>query len=159
MQKKLITQQGFKKFVDEFNTLLKVEKPHWVKEKEIAAAFGDRSENAEYISAKEMIRNIDKRLRFLDKLINEADVINTDELPHDRVNFGSQVVVADMDTLEEKTFIIVGTFETNPSQNKISNVSPLGKALLGKKVTDEIEFSINGMTSYYEVVSIGKHEN
>ena len=159
MQKKLITQSGFEKFVEEFNTLLKVEKPHWVKEKEIAAAFGDRSENAEYISAKEMIRNIDKRLRFLDKLIKEADVINLDELPHDRVNFGSKVVVEDMDTQEEKTFIIVGTFETNPSLNKISNISPLGKVLLGKKVADEIEFSINGMTFYYEVLSIEKYQD
>jgi len=159
MQKKLITQSGFEKFVEEFNTLLKVEKPHWVKEKEIAAAFGDRSENAEYISAKEMIRNIDKRLRFLDKLIKEADVINPDELPHDRVNFGSKVVVEDMDTQEEKTFIIVGTFETNPSLNKISNISPLGKVLLGKKVADEIEFSINGMTFYYEVLSIEKYQD
>lgn len=159
MQKKLITQQGFQKFVDEFNTLLKVEKPHWVKEKEIAAAFGDRSENAEYISAKEMIRNIDKRLRFLDKLIRESDVINTNELPHDRVNFGSEVILLDTDTLEEKTFVIVGTFETNPSDHKISNISPLGKALLGKRVSDEIEFTINTMTTYYEVLAIDKYEN
>jgi len=157
MQKELITQQGFQGFVDEFNTLVKIEKPHWVKEKEIAAAFGDRSENAEYISAKEMLRNIDKRLRFLEKIINNSDVINIDELPHDRVNFGSQVVVLNQDSEEEKTFIIVGTFETNPSLNKISNISPLGRVLLGKNVGDEVEFIINGTTFYYEILSIKKY--
>ncbi|XPV54128.1 MAG: GreA/GreB family elongation factor [Halarcobacter ebronensis] len=77
----LITEYGYQKFVKEFNKLLKVEKPHWVKEKEIAAQFGDRSENAEYISAKEMIRNIDKRLRFLDKIIKNSDVIDINKIP------------------------------------------------------------------------------
>lgn len=158
MKKELITQQGFQEFVDEFNTLVKIEKPHWVKEKEIAAAFGDRSENAEYIGAKEMLRNIDKRLRFLEKIINNSDVINIDDLPHDRINFGSQVDVLNLDNEEEKTFIIVGTFETNPFLNKISNISPLGKILLGKKIGDEIEFSIKGSTFYYEVLHVKKYQ-
>jgi transcription elongation GreA/GreB family factor len=65
--KDLISEHGYKKYLEEFNQLVRVEKPHWVKEKEIAAAFGDRSENAEYLSAKEMLRNIDKRLRFFRK--------------------------------------------------------------------------------------------
>ena len=157
MQKNLITQQGYQKFVDEFNTLIKIEKPHWVKEKEIAAAFGDRSENAEYISAKEMIRNIDKRLRFIDKIINYSEVINTDELPQDKVNFGSEITVIDLNTHEKKVFIIVGTHETNPSQNKISNISPLGKILFGKVINDEIEFKINDTTFYYEIIDIEQY--
>jgi transcription elongation factor GreA len=159
MQKTLITQQGFQTFVEEFNTLLKIEKPHWVKEKEIAAAFGDRSENAEYISAKEMLRNIDKRLRFLDKIIKNSDVIDIELLPHDRINFGSKVLLVDLQSEEEKTFSIVGTFETNPSENKISNISPLGKVLLGKHIGDEIEFSINKVTYYYEILAIECYKN
>ena len=82
MQKNLISHQGYQKYLDEFNNLLKVEKPHWVKEKEIAAAFGDRSENAEYLSAKEMLRNIDKRLRFLQKIIDHSQVVEIDKIPH-----------------------------------------------------------------------------
>jgi len=157
MKHNLITQHGYQKFVDEFNTLVKIEKPHWVKEKEIAAAFGDRSENAEYISAKEMLRNIDKRLRFLEKIINQSTVINTEELTHEKVNFGSKVTVIDLTTDEMKIFIIVGTYETNPSENKISNISPLGKQLLGKFVGDEIEFVINNMNFLYEITSVEKY--
>ncbi len=80
-----------------------------VKEKEIAANTGDRSENAEYISAKEMIRNIDKRLRFLSKIINHSKVIDTKTLPHEKVNFGSEVKIMDLESEEEKTFVLVGT--------------------------------------------------
>jgi len=158
MQKNLITEQGFQKFVEEFHHLVQKEKPYWVKEKEIAAAHGDRSENAEYICAKEMLRNIDKRLRFLEKIINNSEVINTLQLTHNKVNFGSKVLVIDLTTLEKKIFIIVGTFETNPSENKISNISPLGKKLLGSEIGDEIEFVINNTTFDYEVISIEKYK-
>lgn len=154
MEKELISEQGFQKFVKEFNHLVKVEKPHWVKEKEIAAAFGDRSENAEYISAKEMLRNIDKRLRFLEKIINNAHVVVIEELSHEKINFGSQVTLLDIIANEEKTFIILGTFESNPSENIISNKSPLGRQLLGKEVGEEFEFKISGNLYEYEVISI-----
>lgn len=157
MQNKLITEFGYQKIIKEFKKLLEVEKPYWVKEKEIAAQHGDRSENAEYISAKEQIRNIDKRLRFLDKIINNSTVVNTYEIPHEKVNFGSEVRVLDLNSDEEKIFIIVGTFETNPSENKISNISPLGRAFLGKELGDEIEFTINNEVYEYEILSIKKH--
>ena len=158
MQKELITEYGYQKIVFEFNNLLKIEKPHWVKEKEIAAQHGDRSENAEYISAKEMIRNIDKRLRFLDKIINNSDVIDTSKIPHEKVNFGSSVTLLDLETNEEKIYIIVGTYETNPNENKISNKSPFGKALLGKQLNEEFEFQINSQTFEYEVIAIKENE-
>lgn len=156
--KELITEYGYQKFVKEFNNLLRVEKPYWVKEKEIAAQFGDRSENAEYISAKEMIRNIDKKLRFLDKIIKNSDVIDIDKIPHEKVNFGSCVKLLDLESEEEKTFCIVGTYETNPNENLISNKSPLGKALLGKELNEEFEFNINEQTFEYEIIEIKKYE-
>ncbi|MBP7225431.1 MAG: GreA/GreB family elongation factor, partial [Aliarcobacter sp.] len=125
MQKDLITKNGYEKILEEFKALLK-QKTFWVKEKEIAAQLGDRSENAEYIAAKEQIRNTDKRLRFLDKIINTSEVIDISLIPHNRVNFGSKVVIEDLNTNENKTFIILGTHETNPNENKISNKSPFG---------------------------------
>ncbi len=159
MQKELITEFGYENILKEFKQLLEIEKPHWVKEKEIAAQHGDRSENAEYISAKEMIRNIDKRLRFLDKIINNSDVIDTAKIPpHKKVNFGSEVKVLDLNTNEEKTYIIVGTFETNPSENKISNKSPLGRVLLGKELGEEFEFKINNQQFEYEIQEIKMYE-
>lgn len=157
MQKNLITEIGYKKIVAEFKNLAEVEKPYWVKEKEIAAQHGDRSENAEYISAKEMIRNIDKRLRFLEKILNNSTVIDTAKLPHKKVNFGSEIKLLNLETNEEKTYIIVGTSETNPKENMISNISPFGKMLLGKELNEEFEFIINNQTFEYEVLSIKSH--
>lgn len=158
MQNELITEYGYTNIVKEFKQLLEVEKPHWVKEKEIAAQHGDRSENAEYISAKEMIRNIDKRLRFLNKIINNSNVIDTSKIPHTKVNFGSKVKLYDLNEELEKTYIIVGTFETNPNENKISNKSPFGKALLGKELNEEFEFQINGQVFEYEVLEVALYE-
>lgn len=158
MQKELITEFGYKKIVKEFKKLLEIEKPHWVKEKEIAAQHGDRSENAEYISAKEMIRNIDKRLRFLDKIIKTSDVIDTTKIPHKKVNFGSKVKLFDLNEEIEKIFIIVGTHETNPSKNLISNKSPFGIVLLGKEINEEFEFIINGKNFEYEVLEVSLYK-
>lgn len=157
MQKDLITKNGFEKKVEEFKALLK-EKTYWVKEKEIAAQLGDRSENAEYIAAKEQIRNCDKRLRFLDKIINNSEVIDISLIPHTKVNFGSKVVLEDLDTNELKTFIIVGTYEVNINENKISNKSPFGRAILGKKLNDEFEFEINNEIYEYKVISIKEYD-
>ncbi|MGA1931237.1 GreA/GreB family elongation factor [Arcobacter sp. YIC-464] len=154
MKKELISSFGYNKIVEEFKRLLEKEKPYWVKEKQIAAQHGDRSENAEYISAKEQIRNIDKRLRFLDKIINNSEVIDTFSLNHSKVNFGSQVKLVDLNSLDEKEFIIVGTYETNPSENKISIKSPLGKALFGKELNEEFEFTINSEVYEYEIIDI-----
>ena len=158
MQKNLISSQGYKKYITEFKNLVHKEKPHWVKEKEIAAAHGDRSENAEYISAKEMLRNIDKRLRFLDKIINYSEVVEIEKIPHDRVNFGSKVQVIDLENEEERVFIILGTHESNPSTNIISNKSPLGKVLLGKHIGDEVELRINDEVYEYEIQEIQRYD-
>ena len=158
MKKELITEFGYKKIVKEFKDLAEVQKPFWVKEKEIAAQHGDRSENAEYISAKEMIRNIDKRLRFLEKIINNSEVIDTTKIPHEKVNFGSEVKLLDLLNNKQKTFIVVGTFETNPSENKISNKSPFGKVLLGKELNEEFEFEINKKFFEYEVLEVGLYK-
>ena len=156
MKKDLNTKNGFEKVVEEFKRLLK-EKTYWVKEKEIAAQLGDRSENAEYIAAKEQIRNTDKRLRFLDKIINTSEVIDISQIPHNRVNFGSEIQVMNLDNDEVKTFIILGTHETNPNENKISNKSPLGRAFLGKKIDEEFEFKINDNFYEYQIISIKEY--
>ena len=156
MQKDLITKYGYEKVLKEFKGLLK-EKSFWVKEKEIAAQLGDRSENAEYIAAKEQIRNCDKRLRFLDKNINYSEVVDISKIQHIKINFGSEIVLENLDTNEKKTFILVGTHETNPNENKISNKSPLGKILLGKSLNEEFEFEINEKIYEYKVILIKEY--
>lgn len=154
MQKELISENGYQNFVKEFKQLAEVEKPRWVKEKEIAAAFGDRSENAEYISAKEMLRNIDKRLRFLEKIINNSQVVVQHQSSFNKVGFGSTVTLHDLNSEESKEYTILGTYETNPSENIISNKSPLGKVLLGKKIGDEFEFCVQNQCFEYELTAI-----
>lgn len=156
MQKDLITKYGYEKVLKEFKGLLK-EKSFWVKEKEIAAQLGDRSENAEYIAAKEQIRNCDKRLRFLDKIINYSEVVDISKIPHIKINFGSEIILENLDTNEKKTFILVGTHETNPNENKISNKSPFGKILLGKSLNEEFEFEINEKIYEYKVILIKEY--
>lgn len=105
-----------------------------------------------------MLRNIDKRLRFLQKIIDHSQVVETDKIPHTKVNFGSKVTVIDLDSDEQKEFIILGTHESNPSENIISNISPLGMALLGKVKGDEVELRINEQVFYYEIKSIQVYE-
>ncbi len=105
-----------------------------------------------------MIRNLDKRLRFLDKIINNSKVIDTTKISHDRVNFGSEIKLLNLESNEEYNYILVGTFETNPKENKISNKSPLGRALFGKRINEEFEFQINGNFFEYEVVNIKMYE-
>ncbi|WP_122892868.1 GreA/GreB family elongation factor [Arcobacter peruensis] len=154
MAKELITSFGYDKILKEFKQLLEVEKPYWVKEKQIAAQHGDRSENAEYIAAKEQIRNLDKRLRFLNKIINNSEVVDISKIPHIKVNFGSKVTVFDFILDTKKTYKIVGTHETNPNENKISNKSPLGKVLIAKELNEEFEFRINDNIYEYEILKI-----
>lgn len=138
--KEPITPEGLERFRQEFKRLYYTEKPHWVEQKQIAAEWGDRSENAEYKEAKAIIRTIDKRLRFLSRLIENSHVINPDDLSTQHVRFGMTV------TLEseqgEQSWTIVGTYESEPANGKISHKSPVGKALIGKEPGDEVE--ING---------------
>ena len=151
-----ITREGWNKLDKELKYLWKEERPLITRSVSEAAAQGDRSENAEYISAKEMIRNIDKRLRFLEKIINNSQVVLLEELLHKKVNFGSEVQLLDLITNEEKTYLILGTHETNPNENIISNKSPLGSLLLGKELNEEFEFKIGDKTFEYEVLKIKK---
>lgn len=154
MEKDLISEIGFLKFVQEFKKLSQIEKPYWVNEKKVAAEHGDRSENAEYISAKEMLRNLDKRLRFLEKIINNSKVVETSTLLHTKINFSSSVSLLNLESNEIKEFAILGTHEIDPSLGIISNKSPFGKALLQRSLNEEFEFLINGELSEYRVLSI-----
>ena len=113
-----ITSEGFNLFVQEQKKII-LERQYWVKEKEVAAQFGDRSENAEYISAKEMLRTIDRRLRFLEKIISTSTVIEVPNLTNTEVvRFGSSVRLSN-----NTTYTIKGTYEVDIDNNVISKGS------------------------------------
>lgn len=135
-----ITPDGFQALQDELDHLWRVERPKVTEAVSKAAALGDRSENADYIYGKKRLREIDSRLRFLQKRTDELVVV--DQVPDDpdKVYFGAWVTVEDEDG-EETTYRVVGPDEFDASKRFISMDSPLGRALLGRELGDEVTVS------------------
>ena len=134
-EKKPITPAGYKRLSDERERLWREDRPRVVNEVADAAALGDRSENAEYIFGKKKLREIDKRIGYLSKLLDRLKPVDPVSMKSDRVRFGATVTVADEDG-KEKTYQIVGEDEVDATNGKISMQSPLGKAILERKVGD-----------------------
>jgi transcription elongation factor GreB len=135
--KNYITPEGFDVLRKEYTTLLNDERPKLVLTVQWAASNGDRSENADYIYGKRRLREIDKRLHFLQKRMEAAEVIDPKTLKSKTVIFGATVTVENGNG-DSVTYQIVGADEFNILKGKISWKSPVAKALLGKKVDDEI---------------------
>lgn len=131
--KNLITPAGMQRHVDEIEQLWRRDRPKIVDEVTQAAAQGDRSENAEYIYGKKKLREIDRRLQFLERRIEKALVIDPLKQSGDLIDFGATVTVV-TESGEEKTYFIVGEDEAEPSKKMISHRSPIGQALMGKKM-------------------------
>lgn len=132
-----ITRGGYQRLVGELTELATVERPRVVREVADAAAEGDRSENAAYIYGKRRLREIDRRLRFLQKRLEVVQIVDGNEARRDRVYFGAKVVVENEDG-ESNHYRIVGVDETDPRRGWVSWQSPIGRALLGKKVDDTV---------------------
>lgn len=135
--KRYITREGFQRLEKELDHLWKVERPKVTHEVSVAAAHGDRSENAEYQYGKKRLREIDRRLRFLSKLLDRLTVVEPSPKQNGRVFFGARVTVEDEDG-NQATYQIVGPDEFDPKEGKISVDSPFAKALLGKRLDDEV---------------------
>ncbi|MBI4815863.1 MAG: transcription elongation factor GreB [Deltaproteobacteria bacterium] len=149
----MITPEGYRRHAEELEQLWRIERPKVVSEVADAAALGDRSENAEYIYGKKRLREIDKRIEFLSKLIGSFQVIEPAKMASDRVRFGAQVDVVDGDG-EQKTYQVVGPDESDPKLGRISTESPIARALMEKRVGDvvtvvrpagELELEIRGI--------------
>lgn len=149
-----MTLQGYDLLLEEFKYLLEVEKPRVTHEKQVAAALGDRSENAEYHAAKELLRHIDKRLFYLNSMIEKAQVIDPSQLDHSRVHFGSTVEVENLSNGKEEKYTICGLLEAEPENGLISVHSPLAKALLGREEGDDFSIVLPGGKKEYEILSI-----
>jgi len=133
-----ITPAGFKRLTDELTFLRTKKRPEVVNALSDAAAEGDRSENAEYIYRKRQLRQIDSRLRFLSKRLDDVRIVDPRAQPHtDRIFFGATVTVEDAEG-EEATYRIVGVDETDGAAGDISWQSPVGRALLGKSIGDTV---------------------
>ncbi len=136
--KNYITPQGFAKLKAEYHELIAVERPKVVEVVTWAASNGDRSENADYQYGKRRLRQIDGRLHFLQKRMEAAEVIDPKSLKSDKVIFGAKITIENEDG-DQHTYQIVGEDEIDIKLNKISWKSPVAKALLGKKLDDEVK--------------------
>lgn len=132
-----LTPEGAKKLSVELDQLMRVERPRVVQEVADAAAQGDRSENAEYIYGKKRLREIDRRVRFLTKRLEAAVVVKPGEVGGDLIRFGAKVELRDENDRVSR-YVLVGPDESDPSRGKLSFQSPLGRALMNKKVGDVV---------------------
>lgn len=135
--KNYITPLGYKRMVDEHEFLTKVDRPEVTKTVTWAASLGDRSENADYQYGKKRLREIDKRLRFLNRRMNIAEVVNPVDFSSNKIQFGATVSVEDGNG-EGRIFCIVGEDEIDIKKGHISWKSPVGSSLLGKEVGDNV---------------------
>lgn len=133
-----LTPAGAKQLADELQRLVSVERPKVVREVADAAAQGDRSENAEYIYGKKRLREIDRRVRFITKRLDSAVVVRPEERGEENVvRFGAIVEVEDEDG-NRKTYSLVGPDESDPARGKLSFKSPMGQALMKRRVGDVV---------------------
>ncbi|WP_292977440.1 transcription elongation factor GreB [Nitrosomonas sp.] len=152
--KNYITPGGYQRLKDEFDHLWKVERPELVKVVSWAAANGDRSENGDYIYGKRRLREIDRRLRFLSKRMDNAEIVDPAQRGEcDQVFFGATVTVCNTRG-EEQTYSIVGMDEADPGRGWISWISPLAGALLKAREGDVVSLQTPGGLEELEVVEI-----
>lgn len=135
--RRYITKEGFERLQEELDRLWSVERPKVTEEVSVAAAHGDRSENAEYQYGKQKLREIDRRIRFLTKRLDSLTVVEATPEQEGKVFFGAWVQVEDEEG-ETSVYRIVGADEVDPKSGRISVDAPLAKALLGKEVDDEV---------------------
>ena len=137
-KKNILTYAGLKKYEDELADLKVVKRREIAQKIKEAREQGDLSENAEYDAAKDEQRDIELRIEELEKLLKNAEVVVEDEIELDKISVGCEVKVYDVEFEEEMTFKIVGSTEANSLENRISNESPVGRALIGKRVGETV---------------------
>ena len=153
-KKNILTYAGLKQREDELQDL-KVNRRKEIAQKiKEAREQGDLSENAEYDAAKDEQRDIEARIEQLENLLKNVEVVVEDEIDLDSISVGCKVKVMDLEYDEEMEFTIVGSTESNSLQNRISNESPVGRELLGKKVGDIVAIDTQAGKMEYEVLEI-----
>jgi len=154
-QSSYLTKNGFMHLREELNYLLKVDRPRVVKDVSWAASNGDRSENGDYIYGKKRLRQIDSRVKYLLTAIEDSKIIDPLEQENkDKVFFGATVEYENLNTNQINQIQIVGVPEVDPKENKISWLSPLSKAILGKQVGEIISYESPSGQKEIEIMSI-----
>lgn len=148
----LMTKKGLKKLKDEYKYLVEVKREEISNKIKVAREQGDISENAEYDAAKEEQEMVEIRIEEIDRILRNATVV--EELGGDKVNIGCNVVIYNVENKKELSVTIVGSNEVNSLEGKISNISPLGAALMGLSVGEEVSIKIKNKKIKYKIKSI-----
>lgn len=149
-----ITKDGYENIKKQLENLLGEKRPKILKAIEEARGHGDLSENAEYDAAKEAYELLQKKISELEEILKNSEVIEVREGKKTEVVFGCLVVLKNLDTEEMVNFRVVGPHESDVKNGKISVYSPIGKALLGKSIGDQVTFSAPSGEKYYEIIDI-----
>ena len=154
MEKFQITKTGFQKLKSELENLKNIERPNIIKAIAAARELGDLKENAEYHSARDKQGFIEAMIADFEDRISRVEVIDISKLSGDKIKFGATVKLEDLDNGKKVSYKIVSDYEANIDDGLISSISPVGRALLGKEVGDEVEIKTPGGIINYEVLEI-----
>lgn len=152
----LMTQEGYDKIVKEHEYLVSVRRGEVAELIKEAISYGDISENAEYDSAKNEQAELEDRILKLENMLRKGKIITEDELTGEHVNLGLHVLLKDRQTADQFEYVIVGATEADPFAGKISNESPVGKALLGKAAGEVVDIQTEMGVLSLEVLKIRK---
>ena len=156
MAKELISKKRFEEIKEELDYLVTVKRAEISAAIQKARSFGDLSENSEYDEAKNEQAEVEVRIALLEDIISNADIIEDSNIDTTYVGIGCIVNVKDEKTGEESEYSIVGSMESDPFEGKLSDESPFGKALIGKKVGDIVSFETPGGVMKFAILSISK---
>ena len=154
----VMTYEGVKKLENELEYLKTVKRKEITEKIKVALGYGDLSENSEYDEAKNDQAFTEGRIVTLENMLKNAVVVDESEIPKDVVSVGSKVKVKDYEFDEEVEYSIVGSAEADPMNFKISNESPVGSALIGKKIGEIVEVQIPDGVNKFEILGISRSE-
>lgn len=155
-KKNILTYEGLRQLEDELHDLKVNQRKEVAQKIKEAREQGDLSENAEYDAAKDEQRDIEARIEEIDKILKNAEVVVEDEVDVNMINIGCKIKIYDMEFNEELEYKLVGSTEANSLKGKISNESPLGKALLGARIGDVVDVDAHAGTIQYKILGIHK---
>jgi len=155
-QQVMLTEEGFEKLENELEYLETEKRREVAKRIKVAREFGDISENSEYDDAKNEQAFVEGRIQEIKNMLNNAHVVKDEEVTDKKVNLGTTVMLHDLDSDEKISYTLVGSAEADPLNNKISNESPIGKAILGHVIGNEVKVETPVGEVEYEIISIKK---
>jgi len=155
-QQVMLTEEGFKKLENELEYLETEKRREVAKRIKVAREFGDISENSEYDDAKNEQAFVEGRIQEIKNMLNDAHVVKDEDVTDKQVNLGTTVMLHDLDSAEKISYTLVGSAEADPLNYKISNESPIGKAILGHAIGDQVKVETPAGEVEYEIISIKK---